>query len=68
MDAIELKKRTREFAFQVIKLVESLPNNWKADVIGKQLLRCGTSVVANELVAILTASAITARKNLVKEG
>ncbi len=43
----ELKLRTRKFALRVIKLVESLPNTRTADVIGKQLLRSGTSVGAN---------------------
>jgi len=32
---------------RIIKLVESLPNTPTAQVIGKQLLRCGTSVGAN---------------------
>lgn len=117
MDAEELKKRTKGFGLRVIKLVEALPASRTADIIGKQLLRSGTSVganyraacrgrskadfvakanivieeadeslywmemliesglvseirhqdlmqEANELVAILTASVITARKNM----
>jgi four helix bundle protein len=47
LDANDLKKRTKEFALRVIKLTEALPNSRTADVIGKQLLRCGTSVGAN---------------------
>jgi len=47
MDYENLKKRTKAFALQIIKLVESLPNNKTCDVIGKQLLRSGTSVGAN---------------------
>jgi len=43
----ELKKRTKQFGLQVIRLVESLPNTKTATVIGGQLLRCGTSVGAN---------------------
>jgi len=43
----DLKKRTKAFALRIIKLVESLPPDKTADVIGKQLLRCGTSVGAN---------------------
>jgi len=43
----DLKKRTKEFALRVIKLVEALPRGRTADVIGRQLLRSGTSVGAN---------------------
>ena len=47
MDADAMKQRTRAFALRVVHLVESLPPSRTADVIGKQLLRCGTSVGAN---------------------
>jgi four helix bundle protein len=47
MNADEMKKRTRAFALRVIRLVEALPKVKTTDVIGKQLLRCGTSVGAN---------------------
>ncbi len=43
----QLKKRTKQFAIRVIKLCKNLPNGRDADVIGKQLLRSGTSVGAN---------------------
>lgn len=43
----ELKRRTQAFALRIIRLVESLPNTRTADVLGKQLLRSGTSVGAN---------------------
>ncbi len=43
----DLKQRTQQFALRVIKLVESLPAGRTADVLGKQLLRSGTSVGAN---------------------
>ena len=42
-----LQRRTKAYALRVITLVESLPHNRTADVIGKQLLRCATSVGAN---------------------
>ncbi|MDH4460778.1 MAG: four helix bundle protein [Flectobacillus sp.] len=42
-----LKERTKSFALRVIRLVESLPQKQSAQIIGKQLLRCGTSVGAN---------------------
>jgi four helix bundle protein len=47
MNADEMKRRTRAFALRIVRLVESLPPSRTADVIGKQLLRCGTSVGAN---------------------
>ena len=43
----DLKNRTRAFALRVVRLVESLPRTRTADVMGKQLLRCGTPVGAN---------------------
>lgn len=43
----DLKERTKKFALRVIKLVESLPRTRTSDVLGKQLLRSGTSVGAN---------------------
>jgi four helix bundle protein len=43
----EMKQRTKKFALRVIKLVESLPATRTSAVLGKQLLRSGTSVGAN---------------------
>jgi len=43
----DLKVRTKGFAIEIIKLVKTLPKNRLADVLGKQLLRSGTSVGAN---------------------
>jgi four helix bundle protein len=43
----DLKERTKQFALRIIRLVEALPKGRAADVIGRQLLRCGTSVGAN---------------------
>ena len=40
----DLKQRTKEFAVLVIKLYASLPKSPDAQVLGKQILRCGTSV------------------------
>lgn len=44
---MDLKVRTREFALRVIRLYSSLPKNTVAQVIGKQVLRSGTSVGAH---------------------
>jgi four helix bundle protein len=41
------KARTRKLALDIIGLVESLPRSRTADVIGRQLLRSGTSIGAN---------------------
>jgi four helix bundle protein len=43
----DLKKRTTNFALKIIKLYSSFPANTEFQVIGKQLLRSGTSVGAN---------------------
>ena len=43
----EFKQRTKDMALRIIKVVESLPRTWSAEVIGKQLLRSGTSIGAN---------------------
>lgn len=47
MNREEMKRRTKAYALRVLKLTESLPHEKSADVIGKQLLRCATSVGAN---------------------
>jgi four helix bundle protein len=41
------KRRTKRLALEIIGLVESLPRSRTADVIGRQLLRLGTSIGAN---------------------
>jgi four helix bundle protein len=43
----QLRDRTKTFALRVIRLFRSLPYKPDAQVLGKQLLRCGTSVAAN---------------------
>jgi len=47
LTASDLKQRTKEFALNTVRLVERLPRGRAADVIGRQLLRSGTSVAAN---------------------
>ncbi len=47
MDENEFKRRTKEFALRVIKLVENIPSTPSGRIIGQQLLRSGTSVGAN---------------------
>lgn len=47
MTEAEFKRRTQALALRVIRLVATLPQNPTGSVIGKQLLRAGTSVGAN---------------------
>ena len=42
-----LQERTRNFALRIIKLFRSLPKTDDARILGKQLLRSGTSIGAN---------------------
>jgi four helix bundle protein len=42
-----LQNRTKQFAIRIVKLFRSLPKTEEARVIGRQVLRSGTSVAAN---------------------
>lgn len=41
------RARTKAYGLRVVRLVQELPRNMTADVIGRQLLRSATSVGAN---------------------
>jgi four helix bundle protein len=43
----ELRNRTKRFALRIIRLFQHLPRSTEAQVLGKQLLRCGTAIAAN---------------------
>jgi len=47
MNEQQFKDRTKDAALRIIRLVEALPKTRTADILGRQLLRCGTSVGAN---------------------
>lgn len=47
MAKTELETRTKQFALELNDLVERLPRNRAGDVVGRQLLRSGTSIGAN---------------------
>jgi four helix bundle protein len=47
VDAEDLKKRTKQFALRILKLVAALPNSLQGRTVGGQLVRAGTSVGAN---------------------
>ena len=69
MDERTFKERTRKFALAVVQLVESLPRNQTAMILGKQLLRAGTSVGANYRAACRGKSApdVIAKLSIVEE-
>lgn len=46
-DEIELRARTRAYALRVVRMFIALPKATEAQVLGKQVLRSGTSVGAN---------------------
>ncbi|HEY6250215.1 MAG TPA: four helix bundle protein [Candidatus Angelobacter sp.] len=43
----ELRERTKQFAIRIIRLFKALPRSSEAQILGRQLLRSGTSVAAN---------------------
>ena len=47
MNQDEMKQRTKLFALGIIRLVESLPKGQTSKVLGRQLLKSGTSVGSN---------------------
>jgi four helix bundle protein len=67
---VDLKVRTKQFALRVIRLFNSLPKaNLVANVVGRQLLRSGTSVGANYRAACRARSSrdFCAKMGLVEE-
>jgi four helix bundle protein len=46
-DDRDLRQRTKEFAIRVVRMFSALPKSTEAQVLGKQVLRSGTSVGAN---------------------
>ncbi len=46
-DRQDLRQRTKTFALEIIKTVDTLPKSPSANILGKQLLRCATAVGAN---------------------
>lgn len=69
MNTEDFKNRTKAFALGVIRLTEALPKNQTANVIGKQMLRCGTSVGANYRAACRarSTSEFIAKMGIVEE-
>jgi four helix bundle protein len=69
MNEQEFKQRTKALGLRVIKLVSSLPKNTVSEVIGKQLIRSGTSVGANYRAACRARSTadLIAKLRIVEE-
>lgn len=63
------KRRTKQLALRVIRLVEALPRKTSGFVIGKQLVRCATSVGANYRAACRAKSRadLIAKLSIVEE-
>jgi four helix bundle protein len=46
-DEKDLRQRTKDFALGIVRMFSALPKTTEAQVLGKQLLRSGTSIGAN---------------------
>ena len=44
---MDLRDRTKEFALRVVRMFSALPKTTEAQVLGRQILRSGTSIGAN---------------------
>jgi four helix bundle protein len=55
-EEIDLRQRTKTFAPRVIRLFGALPRTVEAQILGKQVLRSGTSVGANHREAYRSRS------------
>jgi four helix bundle protein len=53
---VDLRSRTKQFALRIVRLFRALPRSEEARVLGKQLLRSGTSVGANYRAACRSRS------------
>jgi four helix bundle protein len=56
MDSNQLIQRTKVFALDIIKFFQSLPKTEEARILGKQMLKSGTSVAANYRAACRSRS------------
>ena len=56
MTEAQLKKRTKDFAKNIIELCRKLPDNREGRLIGNQVFRSGTSVAANYRAACRSRS------------
>jgi four helix bundle protein len=71
MNSEELRNRTKRFALRIIKLSGAMPRNRTGDVLGRQVLRSGTSVGANYREALRASSRrhfVTTLEIAIREG
>lgn len=57
----EFKKRLYNWALRLIKFIDKLPKTSVCDIIGKQLIRSGTSILAN----YIEANSASSRKDFI---
>ena len=56
MDRDAMLERTKAFALRIVRLAAALPRDRAGDVLGRQLLKSGTSVGANYRKAVRASS------------
>ena len=44
---LDLRERTKDFALSVVRIFSALPKTTEAQILGRQVLRSGTSIGAN---------------------
>lgn len=66
----DLRDRTKNFALDVIEVVEGLPQNLTFEVLGERLLRCATGVAVDTRVSKRTKSNsdFIAKMSAIEEG
>lgn len=57
----EFKKRLYSFVLRLIKFIDRLPKDSACNIMGKQLLRSGTSILAN----YVEANSASSRKDFI---
>ncbi|HEX8236329.1 MAG TPA: four helix bundle protein [Abditibacteriaceae bacterium] len=64
-----MRVRTQQYALNIMQLVSTLPRGYVSDVIGRQLVRCATSVGANYCAACRARSSadFIAKMKIVEE-
>ena len=71
MNSDELRTRTKKLALRIIKLSNALPRSRTSDVLGRQVLRSGTSIGANYREALRASSRrhfVTTLEIVIREG
>lgn len=64
-DEKDLRDRTKAFAFRVVRMFSALPKATEPQVLGKQLLRSGTSIGANYREAFRARSKAESRNAVI---